>query len=123
MSKYTEYMFDKSSTAGWLKAQCSMLSNIQFNLLETAAHDASIKKQTANDIFHIYDALIDLNKRLYSISDQIHKEVIEAMDKHDERADKKHASQKDKREKLKDMYDCFSDILPDCLNKTVMNKG
>ena len=122
MSKYTEYMCDKSSTEAWLRAQCSMLSHIECNLLETAAHTASIKKQTANDIFHIYDALRDLKKRLYSISDQIHKDVIEAIDKHDERAEKRQADQRDKREKLKDMYDCFSDILPGCLNKTVMDK-
>jgi hypothetical protein len=78
-----------------------MLSHIEFNLLETAAHTASIKKQTANDIFHISNDLKDLKKRLYSISDQIHKEVIEAMDKHDERAEKRQADQRERSKSKK----------------------
>lgn len=123
MSKYTEYMCDRADYAAWLGSVSSHISQEAFDVMNTSLHSKNITKSESDCLMRLNRMLYDVTTRLREMQTTVRRDMFKAMDLHDERAEKRKADQKDKREKLKDMYDCFSDILPGCLNKTVMDKS
>jgi len=92
MSKFTEYMCDRADFAAWLGSAGSHISNEALDVMNMAIHSQNITKSESDDLMYINRKLYDVQTRLREMQTNVRKNMFDAMDKHDERIEKRKAN-------------------------------